>query len=473
MIKLRNYQEVLIQKIRVEIKKGHTRILLQLPTGGGKTVIFTYIAKSAIEKGNKVLVVTDRIELQDQGERTFQSLGVRPTLLTAQTRKLTDAGIYIAMSETIKRRIKKSDYLEFVRSFDIVIIDEAHKQSFDRLYNYLTDSQFLLGVTATPYRLHPMTPLSEHYSTIVQGDHIRDLIAAGYLSDVKHYGVQLPEIDKIPIKAGEFDAVKTEKLYGEKRIYTGVIANIQRLSPNGKILLFSATVAGSRKITDELNNAGLSAVHLDGETPKLERSVILRDFKNNVFQILCNVGVLTTGYDEASIDTIVLYRPTQSLPLFLQMCGRGSRISDEKKHFKILDFGENVKRHGFWDDNRIWSLELADKPNKKGLNKTKICPQCGAIVFSGLKECPECRFKFLTTKNKKGIEVRVELVELTKKEIDAKQRSVKELEEIRLAKGYAQGWLLHRLRTYADFQEYAGLMGYAPGWVYINANRYL
>ncbi len=473
MIKLRNYQEQLVQKIRAEIKNGHTKVLLQLPTGGGKTVIFTYIAKNAMERGNKVLVITDRQELQGQGARTFKELGVEPMLLTAQTKRLTDAGIYIAMSETIKRRIENPDYLDFVRSFDIVIVDEVHKQSFDRIYKYLTDSQFLLGVTATPYRLAPMTPLAEHFTSIIQGNQINELIQLGYLSDVTHYGVSIPEVDKIKLKGGEFDPKQTEQLYGEKRIYTGVIDNLNRISPSGKVLLFSATVAGSQKITHELNAAGIRAMHLDGETPKETRRQILADFKEGKFRVLCNVGVLTTGYDEASIDTVVLYRPTQSLPLFLQMCGRGSRIADGKKHFKILDFGENVKRHGYWDENRTWTLDLAKKPKKKGLDQTKICPSCGAIIKSGFRECPECGYKFLTMKNKKGIEVKVELVELTNKQIEVGNWSVAELEQIRKAKGYAQGWLLRKLGSYTRFQEYAELMGYAPGWVYINANRYL
>lgn len=465
-MKLRDYQIKAINAIRLHFAAGKKRVLLQLPTGGGKTVIFTHMAFEATKKGNSVLVITDRTELLDQANRTFKLVGVHPQLLTAKTKQLEFGQMYIAMSETIKRRLIKLEYMMFLRQFGMIIIDEVHKQSFDRIYEYLGPEQYVIGVTATPYRFGKMTPLKNFYDEIVIGEQITDLIATGFLTKASHWGIPIEGLNKVKITAGEFDAREMGQIYNRPQLYSGVIENLRRIAPSGKALLFAATVENSKLITSELNQAGFTAMHLDADTPKDERKKILDSFAAGEFQVLCNVGILTTGYDEATIETIILYRATRSLPLFLQMCGRGSRIAPGKSQFNILDFGENVQRFGYWDDPRKWSLDLAKLPKKIGAELIKSCPKCNALIKANASECIECGYKFPVKKKKQDNPILVHLKNLRPSEIDAMQLGILELEQIRMAKGYKVGWVLNRLKSESELREYARLKNYKPGWVF-------
>ena len=419
-----------------------------------------------------MLVITDRKELLTQAGGTFEKFGMKADYLTAATKKLPDQQrLFVAMVETIKRRLSKPDYIEFMQNFSLIIIDEAHKQSFDRLFETITPFQYVIGATATPYRIGKMTPLSKHYDSIIIGNQINELIADGYLSPAMHYGVPIAGLNKVKITAGEFDAKETGKLYDDQVLYTGAVSNWKKYAHGRKTLLFASTVKNSMRMAQSFNSAGVSAMHLDAETPKEERENILSDFSAGKFDVLCNVGILTTGYDEPGVSCIITYRPTRSLPLWLQMCGRGSRIAPGKKDFIILDFGENTKRHGFWDASRHWSLENAKPPKKTGVAPIKECKNCGAFIPANASVCPFCGYEY-PKEVKPKTEVEVMLEQMTPTQINSADWDVYEMEQVRLARGYKPGWVLHRLRTYERFQQYAKLKGYKKGWVYHNYRAY-
>jgi superfamily II DNA or RNA helicase len=473
MIQLRDYQKTAKAAISAVFRMQKRRVILQLPTGAGKTIIFTDIAKSTSENGKKAIVFTDRKELLKQAGSSFEKFGLTPLYLNAEAKRVTDAGLYVAMIETMKRRIEKDEYAEFIQSFDLIIIDEAHKQNFDKIFEYLHPGQFVIGATATPYRDGKMKPLKNFYDEIIIGQQISQLIDTGYLCEAMHYGVPIAGLDKVKITRGDFDEKQMGKLYQNTQLFEGVINNYKKHCDGKKALLFCATVQNSISMTENLNAAGISAMHLDANTPKAERDQILSDFANNRFKVLSNVGILTTGYDQPDIEVIITYRATRSLPLWLQMCGRGSRLSPGKNDFIILDFGENTKRHGFWNDDRTWTLELAKPPKKKGAAPVKECKGCGALIHSNVVICQYCGHEHLKPVKKKNY-VEVMLERMTPAQIQKKTDwNVWELEEIRKAKGYKFGWILHRLKTLDDFKAYEQLKGYKKGWAQFNYKKYV
>ena len=470
-MELREYQKEILGKIRHEFAKGNNRVIAQLPTGAGKTVVFTEIAKRTIMRGNSVLVITNRKELLQQAGNTFKKFELMPEFLTSKTKILSSGHLYVGMSETIKRRLHRKDYVSFLNRFTLIIIDEVHLQNFDKLYETINNNQFLLGVTATPYRKgNKINPLSKFFDVLIEGIKIKQLIDLGYLSKPKVYGMPI-DLSKVKLKNGEFDPNEIDKLYEEKKVYAGVIDNYKRLTPNTKALLFSAKVETSLKICEKLNNAGISAKHIDATTK--ERDQILKEFTQNKFKILCNVGILTFGYDCPSVETIILYRATMSLPLYLQMCGRGSRIYPGKEHFNILDFGDNVKRFDFWHSERPWKLDLMSKPKKKGAAPIKQCPECEALIPANSQTCPECGFIFKNPEDEKPkIFAKLELLTYSEISRYAKTATVKELIEIQKTKGYNSYWVCHQLKTFKELQEYGEIKGYKKGWAYHNRKRF-
>ncbi len=461
-MELREYQTSAVDEIKENFAKGQKRTVLCAPTGSGKTVIFTHIAHATRNKGRRVLILTDRKELNEQAGGKIEN----PVYLTANTKILPEGSIVVAMLETIKRRLTKLDYVEFVRSFDLIIIDEAHKNSFNRLFEVLTEKQFVIGATATPLRTGKMPSLDTFYDAIVQTVDIPDLIQLGFLSKPTSYGVA-QDLSKVRITAGDYNEGDMGAYYNQQELYSGVIENYKTHAENSKALVFSATVQNSISLCQEFIENGIHAEHLDAEIPNADRERILADFRSGKFKVLCNVGILTTGYDEPTIETIILYRATKSLPLFLQMCGRGSRVTESKKTFTILDFGNNIAEHGFWESERLWSLKNPKK-NKKTKEAAiyKTCPECEAMLPVNVTVCEYCGYEY-SKKEKKESKFEY-LVQLTPSEVsriaDSGMLSVEELEFIRAEKKYKIGWVCYKMKTFNEFLEYEKLKGYKRGW---------
>ena len=466
-MKLREYQKQIIADVQEAYRKGNKQIVVTSPTGSGKSYTFAVIAKRAIARGNRVLVVTDRIELHSQTSGAFADIGVIPSELTASTKEIPTTSCTVAMSETLKRRLAKDDYMTFLQSFNVIIIDEAHKQSFDKIFAHLLPHQYVLGFTATPIRVGRMTPLSKYYKSIVYGPSISYLIKHGFLAKPVTYGVPIKGLNDVKQTGGDFDHYEMGKLYDNAELYEGVVSNWKRLTPDTKTLVFSSTVANSKKLSAEFGDI---AVHLDANTPSEQRKDILRRFKNGDIKVVCNVGILTTGFDDPSIETIVLYRATRSVPLFLQCCGRGSRVTDTKDSFNILDFGENVGRLGFWEEEREYDLNIKRRPSKKAdLGSFKECDNCGALVPISVSICTHCQHTIVPPKSAKE----VELEQLEQKFVKGTLMTIPELINLAKLKKYSPMWVAHQLNTLDELKEFARIKGYKPGWVWMNKEKFL
>lgn len=485
MIQLRTYQTSAIAEIRKHFAAGRRRVLFVLPTGGGKTVTFAYMALEAAAKQKRVLIVTDRIELLSQAGGTLAKFGIIATKINAQTKSNPNqlpGYVFTAMAETLKRRINMPSYEKFLQSFDLIIFDEAHKQSFSKLLAVCNEKSFIIGATATPWRGGATAiPLAKEYDAMINAAEVLDLIGNGSLVDAVAYGAPI-DLAGVHTKAGEYDEKELFEKYNKRELYAGVVEKYNTHAPNTKALVFCINVKHSILTAQAFNAAGISARHLDAESEPAKRAQTLSDFKAGAFKVLCNVGLFTTGYDEPSIETIILDRATKSLSLFLQMCGRGSRPYENKPNFTIIDMGNNIFEHGFWQQNRAeqWAKTFQGSTKKKSDKKQApnifYCENCGAILAVGVKMCPMC-LTIVPPKERAIVEAtkQAEFVKLEWSEMPAhlKGRSFKELapaelEEVRNLRGYKLGWLIRQLGTVERLKEYADLKGYKPGFVFKN-----
>lgn len=463
MIELREYQKTLISSLRKSMEKGNKRIVLCAPTGSGKTIMFTYMIAEHLKRGGRALVFTHRKELLSQAGSSFEKFGLTPEFINAGSTPDLTKPLHVAMVETFHRRIENLDL--FLLSKTLIIIDECHINNFTKILEKIGKDTVVIGATATPYRKGTDIPaLDEFYTDIVQDIDTPDLVRLGFLSEAKSFGVKI-RMDNLKQKGDDYD---TAKYYADNKTYRGVVENWIRLAPGSKTLLFASNVKSSKEVCTEFLLNGIDARHIDANTPDKKREEILAWFESTDDAVLCNCGILTAGYDCPDIKTIILYRATTSLPLFLQMVGRGSRVTPEKKEFTILDFGNNIHRMGFWQDRRTWSLaKVKQRVNEKeDAGFIKMCKKCGAILPPATSVCPYC--KAIIKKEEK--EIIAELSLLTPRQKMGQDLETKALMcKNKLMNGFA---VLHSLTDIKEARYFCDLMGYSKGFEYVNKHRF-
>jgi len=355
---LYDYQKDNIDKVFDKIEKhpNNYNLVFQLPTGGGKTVIFSEIARRFIkEKQKKVLILTHRIELSSQTSRMLDEFGVANKVITSDVKSLDDQNEYmcfVAMVETLKNRL--NDDLLDMQDVSMVIIDEAHYNSFRKLFKYFQNC-FILGVTATPLSSNIKLPMNEIYDELLVGEPISMLIERGFLAKATTYtfDVALGGL-KVGIN-GDYTVKSSDDLYTSNLMQDKLLHAYVEQSLGKKTLIFNNGINTSWHVYETFKAAGYSNVrHLDNTFSKQERLEILQWFKHTPDAILTSVSILTTGFDEPSVDTIILNRATKSITLYYQMIGRGSRIFEGKKNFSVIDLGNNCARFGLWSEPINW-----------------------------------------------------------------------------------------------------------------------
>jgi superfamily II DNA or RNA helicase len=448
--------------------QGHTNIVAQSATGSGKTVIFSYMVKEASQRGKRCMILTHRSELLEQAGGTFDRIGFPYENITADTRSIPNAKVLICMVETLKRRVKnRLDFTMLMKQIDLLIVDEAHLANHAPIFEFLKPECYVIGFSATPISANSKKPLSDYYTSLVAGPSISSLIQDGFLSKPKYFGVSV-DLSKVKMKAGEFDERDQEKIFLETKVFEGLKENLEMHAKGLKTMIFCPSVASSKQVAHDLK-----CLHVDGTMSSEERDKVLTQFENTPGSVISNCAITTMGYDHPGIECVVLYRATTSLPLMLQMIGRGSRVTPTKSQFTILDFGMNIQRHGYWHIERTWLLNPPKKAKKsKDSFPIKFCPSCGAIVGVNNKVCPECGYIWQQTEKER---VFVELQELRYNEVEKRMNSstIEEMEALRVAKGYKIGFVLHRFKTIEQFEQYGKLKNYHPKWAKIQAKIYL
>jgi superfamily II DNA or RNA helicase len=351
------YQVKDIDKIfdRLDNAPNNYHLLYQLPTGGGKTVIFSEIVRRYLSKNDKkVVVLTHRIELCKQTSKMLKGFGVKNKIINSNIKELPDQEEYpcfVAMVETLKNRLNDEKLL--IDNVGLVIIDEAHYNSFRKLLKSFKNS-FILGVTATPLSSNIKLPMYQNYSELIVGDTIQTLIDQGFLAKATTYSydVGLTSL-KVGIN-GAYTVKSSDDLYMNMIMQEKLLHAYTEKSLGKKTLIFNNGINTSLYVYDTFKEAGFPIKHLDNTTSNDDRKDILAWFKKTPDAILTSVGILTTGFDEPTVETIILNRATKSLTLYFQMIGRGSRKLPNKSEFSIIDLGNNALRFGLWNEPVDW-----------------------------------------------------------------------------------------------------------------------
>ncbi|MBL4593527.1 MAG: DEAD/DEAH box helicase [Flavobacteriales bacterium] len=354
---LYEYQQRGLDKIfdALENAPDNHNLLYQLPTGGGKTVIFSEIARRYIANTNKkVLILTHRIELCVQTSSMLDGFEVKNKIIDSKVKELPnqkDYMCFVAMVETLKNRLQ--DEMIDLNNIGLVIVDEAHYNSFRKLFHYF-ENCVMLGVTATPLSSNVKLPMYQNYNELIVGESISYLVKKGFLSSPTTYCYDVG-LSSLKIGAnGDYTVRSSDLLYGDFPMLEKLVHAYEENSKGKKTLIFSSGISTSLGVYDSFSKAGYTVKHLDNKNSAEERKEILEWFKNTPDAILTSVGILTTGFDEPTVDTIILNRATKSLTLYFQMIGRGSRVLPNKKTFNIIDLGNNVARFGAWNSDVDW-----------------------------------------------------------------------------------------------------------------------
>lgn len=386
-MQLRPYQEAAVADLRRAYTAGHRAPLLVMPTGAGKTQVFTFITAAMAQRGRRVTILVHRRELIAQASRKLTQAGVEHGIIAAGT-PATFAPIQVASVQTLIRR------LEDTPAPDLLIIDEAHHAaagSWNRILEHWPDA-LRLGVTATPARLDGRG-LRDNFDVIVHGPTVSDLTAAGYLAPSKLYAPpQVADLTGIRTRAGDYANDQAAAAMDKPSITGDAIDHYRRICHGAPAVAFCCTTAHAENVAAQFRTAGFSSQAILGTTPIAQRDQQLKDLASGAIQILTSVDVISEGTDVPAVTAAILLRPTASLGLYLQQVGRILRPAPGKPHAIILDHVGNVHRHGFPDDHRDWTL--ADRERRAGSAGPpapciRTCETCFA-AFAPQPICPVC-----------------------------------------------------------------------------------
>lgn len=363
----RPYQSKAKADIYENWKDGPIRQLLVMPTGGGKTVTFVDIIKDFLSKGKRVILVAHREELIFQAHNTLYQRKIYSGVIKSGIKPSYHLPCQVASIQTIQNR-------KVLPNADLVIFDECHHVQSDNGYgrvikNHFSES-YILGVTATPYRLSGLG-FSDIFSKLVLSTTFNDLVSTGYLTPYKYFIGSTPDLSSVKMSQGDYVQAEVKKVME----IAPIVESYENHCLGMQGIVFCVNVLHSKETRDKYIEAGYAAAHIDGNTPTEERKRILNQFEKREILILCNVGIATEGTDIPACQFVQLARPTKSLSLFLQMCGRACRTiwdeikdcnSDEdrvkavqqgsKPFAFVLDNSGCYKDHGLPDEDRDWEM---------------------------------------------------------------------------------------------------------------------
>lgn len=436
MSRLRDYQTDIIDRVREAYREGYKSPCIVLPCGGGKSIITAEIAKQTTYKHNRVLFLIHRQELREQIISTFSRWGVDMSLCS------------VMMVQTAARKIDK------LSPPRLIITDENHHclaRSYKKIYEAFPRAS-RLGVTATPIRING-DGLGDVNDILVEGVSAKWLIENSYLSPYDYYAPSVADLTGLKVTHGEYNAADIEKCLNKSAIFGDVIANYKRLANGMKAVCYCASITHSERMAEAFNAAGIDAAHIDGSTPVQERADIIRRFRSGAIDILCNVDLISEGFDVPDCSCCILLRPTKSLTLYIQQSMRCMRYREGKRAV-IIDHVGNYARFGMPDDDREWSLDKADKKEsqKKQASEAvtaRLCPHCLA-VFPPAAICPYCGFMFPAKE----------------RNIEEKQGYLEKIEGFKL--DFSTPADCH---SYSELVSYAKSHGYKKGWAYYRAKE--
>jgi len=444
-MELRDYQKDAIAKLKQALVAGHKRPVLHSPTGSGKTVIAASVVEMARQKGKRVIFAVPALSLIDQTVERFVSNGIIEIGVMQGDHELTDAlrPVQVCSVQTLARRkIPKAD---------LVIIDECHIQ-FRLFDKWMNDPEWqsvpFVGLSATPWAKGMGS--KGRWDHLIIGTTTRELIDKGHLSNFKVYAPAHPDLSGVKTKAGDYDITELGGVMNTSALVADVVSTWMTKGENQPTICFAVDRTHAKHLQQMFAESGVPAEYMDAYTTLEQRAGIIKRFQDGHTKVICNVGVLTTGFD-ADVRCIILARPTRSEILYSQMIGRGLRTASGKDHCIILDHSDTTLRLGFVTD--IHHDELDDgsgrRPQKeRSAPLPKECPKCSFLKPPKTPICPACGFK---PEGRDDTEVAEgELHEL----LDRKTAKVKSTS------------ISEQITFYAEMRLHAEQRGFKHGWAY-------
>lgn len=442
---LRPYQHTAIAEIRQAYQSRHRAVLFVLPTGGGKTVVFSHIAEQAAGRGNRICVLVHRQELLRQASASLTSLGVRHGLIAASRSMDLSAPVQVASVQTLARRLRHipADY------FQLLVIDEAHHSNAGTWAKVLAhcSSARVLGVTATPCRSDGRG-LGEHYQALVMGPTPAELTEQGFLAAARVLAPPGPSMIQVRKRMGDFDMSQAGQILQAGQAMGDCLAHYRRYLDGQTAIAFCCSVAHAEAVAELFNRHGVAAASIDGTMDSSTREQLLGDLGAGRLKVLTSCQLIGEGVDVPSVAGAILLRPTQSVSLHLQMIGRCLRPQPGKTAV-ILDHVGNVLRLGHHLEEREWSLDGVAKRDREKSPSVKICPKCFAALPSAKPTCPDCGHEFVAER-RELVHVDGELEEITtvsRKREQARATTLQDLIQVGQRRNMKNpvGWARHVL----------------------------
>lgn len=452
MIELRPYQVDLVDRIRGAFRR-HKRVLAVAPTGAGKTVVFSFVARTSSSRGKRVLIVAHRRELIRQASAKLTSTGV-PHGIIAPGFTPNAEMVQVGSVQTLGRRLDK------IGLFDLIVLDESHHAVAGQWADLIATqpAAYVLGVTATPERLDGRglgVSAGGCFDDMVIGPTIADLIADGYLTPSRVFApISAPDLTGIATKGGDFDPSGLQNAMDVPSITGDSVAHYTKYAAGLPAIAFCVSVRHAAAVAAAFREAGWRAVEANGSTPAAERDAAIQGLATGATQVLCVCDLVSEGLDIPLVGAVILLRPTKSLGLYVQQVGRGLRPAPGKTHLIVLDHAGNTLRHGLPDMSHAWTLNGRKKRSRKSDAEkgpaVKQCASCFLMNPASARRCIECDAEF-----EGGREV--EVVDGDLAEIDASMLETLRREPL--------GQLLSGAKTEADLKQIAKAKGYKRGWV--------
>lgn len=465
------FQESFITNLSLQLRASR-RVLGVAATGFGKGVVIAEIVARAMKKNpsSNICIAVHRIEIFNQVFDNLKAFGITAHRIDPDTPFKGASGVHLAMVETLCLRLKRGavqkekDLLSFLAVnskaapfassfFNFLIADEVHYGSFFKLIDGFEG--YVLGFTATP-KSTGKPELNCYFDCMVEGLPISQLIMIKRLVPARTFTINHDFSHVKPNSKGtEFDDKAIEEEFNSSDLFEGAVRSYHSICPNAPALCFSASVQRSLIVCQQLLDLGYKAEHVNGKTSDEERLAIFDRYRQGVTQVICNVGIATTGTDLPTTRCVILDLATMSLVKYVQMVGRGGRCSPNKKDFVVIDMGRNCFRFGCFGEDIDWRA-IFEEPKKAIVKREKRdkreCSECGAVIKFSLTKCPYC------------------CIETPRKTLDTKAMLEMTAEEI---KQYRKETLPAHLRkplnsmSYNELKEYGRFMGLSFKWAHI------
>jgi superfamily II DNA or RNA helicase len=503
MIQLYDYQLKFIEDILMAMRT-HKHIMSSAVCGFGKSYCIAEIARRAIAKNKKVLILSHRLILLRQNNGALSEFGNQLITINDQGDDMDLTGnLYCSTLQTIQSRLKKEGFAYFLSTFDLIMIDEAHLQFSNYLFETgILDDKYVIGFSGSPRRTGNQRFLGQDYDTIVSSLSVQQLIDLKKLVPCKYYEIPMDISDlKIDALSGDFTGKSQYQKFDSPIVYNGMIQNYLKYGEGRPFICFASNISHTIKTTLEFEKRGIPARFVvsnlnrpnkpasDGQEMEryydhleaynllqankhlqISQTEVKGAFESGLIKGVVSIEVLTTGFDYKPLSCLILNRATQSVPLLIQLGGRVQRPSEGKEYSVVIDMAGNVQRLGTFEQDRSWSL-WHESNTSVGIPPEKLCDGvdkngrkgCGRLVLASLSICI-CGRRFATEK-----EIReIELIERLKEEPNKwSEMSATALSDFAELNGYNKYWVFRQLslRGKTDFRNGMKEIGYKWGFI--------